>query len=158
MRVQPISAEEANSGGGGEPFRPGEYDFIIQSVEETTSAKGNDMLKLTLHVFDKEGEKRTVFDYILSSQAGQWKARHMMEAIGMTEQYELGTIDPIAIEGRPGRCKLGIEPGNAQYPAKNKVQDYISPTAAKAAPAASRPAPARAKAPAGGDLDDEIPF
>lgn len=149
MRVQPISSEEANSGGGGEPFKPGEYDFIIQSAEETTSAAGNDMLKLVLHVFNRDGEKRTVFDYILSSQAGQWKARHMMESIGMTRQYEAGVIDPVAIESKPGRCKLGVDPASAQYPAKNKVQDYVA--------AKSEPQTARA-APAGGDIDDEIPF
>jgi Protein of unknown function (DUF669) len=161
MRVEPISANEANSGGGGEPFRPGEYDFIVQAAEETTSAKGNDMLKLTLHIYNQDGEKRTVFDYILSSKAGAWKARHLMEAISLTEQYEQGNMDPFVIEGRPGRCKVGIDPANAQYPAKNKVQDYLGNVApagtgytgvsAPRAPSSLQKAPA-------GDIDDEVPF
>lgn len=156
MRVKPVSSEEANSGGAEEPFKPGEYDFTIQEAAETTSQAGNDMLKLKLHVFNRDGEKRTVFDYILSSQAGQWKARHMMESIGMTRQYEAGDIDPIEISERTGRLKLGIAPATAQYPAQNKVQDYV---AAKSAPQSARAAPAREKVPVNDGLDDDsIPF
>ena len=158
MRVQPISADVADSGGAGEVFKPGEYDFVIFEAAETTSQAGNDMLKLTLHVFNRDGDKRTVFDYILSSQAGQWKARHMMESIGMTRQYEAGDIDPINITDRSGRLKLGIAPATAQYPAQNKVQDYVK---MKNDPQSAAEPPTRrsAKEPAGGGIiDDEIPF
>jgi hypothetical protein len=151
MRVTPITPEEADSGGAGEPFKPGEYDFTIRTAEETTSKAGNDMLKLTLHIFNRDGEKRTTFDYILSEQSGAWKARHMMESIGMTARYDAGVIDPTEIEGRSGRCKLGVEAATSQYPAKNRVQDYI---AAKAGAATKPPV----RQPAMADIDDEVPF
>lgn len=172
MRVQPVSAEDANSGGSVELFKPGEYDFTIQNAEETTSSAGNDMLKLTLHVFNRNGERRTVFDYILSSHAAQWKARHMMEAIGMTRQYEAGNIDPIEITEQAGRLKLGVAPATAQYPAKNTVQDYVAAKSASSSVGAKQVRAARPSDSAGvaapgwrdkalmndGLTDDDIPF
>lgn len=156
MRVTPVSKEVADAGGSSEPFKAGDYDFIIAAAEETMSKAGNDMLKLTLHVFSRENEKRVVFDYILSSEAGAWKARHMMEAIGMVRQYDQGDIDPVAIQGRPGRLKLRVKPADGQYSAQNAVVDYL--LTALASPVNTAPsARSKAKAPAG-DLDDEIPF
>lgn len=155
MRVQPVSAEVADNGGAGEIFKPGEYDFTIYEAAETTSQKsGEEMLKLTLHIFDRNGDKRTVFDYILSSKAAQWKARHMMESIGMTKQYDAGVIDPVDIVERSGRLKLGVAPATAQYPAQNKVQDYVK---MKSDPQSAAEPARKARAPAG-DIDDEIPF
>jgi hypothetical protein len=160
MRVQPVSAEVADNGGAGEIFKPGEYDFTIyEAVETTSQSSGADMLKLTLHVFNRDGDKRTVFDYILSSQSAQWKARHMMESIGMTKQYEAGDIDPVDIVDRSGRLKLGVAPATAQYPAQNKVQDYVKMKQSSGDPqSAAEPARKSAKVPAGDDLDDSIPF
>jgi hypothetical protein len=167
MKVSPISAEEADAGGGGEPFRPGDYDFHVYAAEDTISKQGNEMLKLTLHVFDRHGEKRTVFDYILSSAAGAWKARHLMETLGMIRQYDAGEINPHEIQGRPGLCKLGVEPASGTYAAKNKIVDYIlsgTVPATQAAPAPRRAPATDARKPAlatvgGGSIDgDEIPF
>jgi hypothetical protein len=163
MKVQPISSEEANAGGFGEPFPAGEYDFLIYAAEETTSKAGNDMLKLTLHIFNKRGEKQTTFDYILSSQTGAWKARHLMEAIGMVREYDRGEIDPIKIEGKPGRCKLQLVPAKDQFPAKNAVADYLGPKQAESAisygPANTRARPPEpAQATGGRIIEDEIPF
>ncbi len=164
MRVTPVTKEDADKGGGVEPFRAGDYDFIIHMAEERLSKAGNEMLALTLHVFNRDNEKRTVFDYILSTESAQWKARHLMESIGLAKRYDQGIIEPREIEGKPGRCKLRFEQAG-DYPAKNSVVDYLGAKPADVAisygPAstASRPRqPEPAQAAGGRIIEDDIPF
>lgn len=155
MRVTPVSKEVADAGGGGEPLKPGDYDFIIAAAQETISKAGNAMTKLTLHVFGRDGQKRTVFDYIISSEAAAWKARHMMESINMVRRYEQGEIEPHEIEGKPGRCRIKLKPASGDYPAQNSVEDYlVAEVAGAGRPMATKAAAARA----GDDLNDDIPF
>ena len=164
MRVKPITPEQAMEGASGfEPLRPGDYDFSVYQAEDTVSAAGNEMLKLTLHILLGEGRHRTVFDYLLANESGAWKCRHFAESIDMVSQYEKGELDPDFLEGRMGRLRLKIKPASGQWAAGNQVADYIPREApdhtTRAIPERSvrAPAPAREKAFAG-DIDDEIPF
>ncbi len=162
MRVTPVTKEDADKGGGVEPFKAGDYDFIIYMAEEGKSKAGNEMLTLTLNMFNRDGEKRTVKDYI--TENAQWKMRHMMESIGMARRYDQGIVEPREIEGKPGRCKLRVEPAG-EYPAKNAVVDYlvnkqadsaISYGPASTASRARQPEPAQAGS--GRIIEDDIPF
>lgn len=159
MRVTPISAEVADENAGAfDPFPPGDYDFIVSEAEDTVSGAGNEQIKLTLHVFNRDQKKRVVFDYLSSAPKAQWKVRHFAEAVGMLREYETGDMPTHQMINRPGRCKVGIKPADGQYSAQNRVNDYI-PHGGSSPVTTSRPiaAAARQKAPAG-DLDDEIPF
>lgn len=166
MRVAPITAEQADEQSGGfEPWRPGDYDFNVYDASEETSATGNEMIKLTLHVLNRDGERRTVFDYLVNSDKAQWKIRHFAEAVGMVPQYEQGDMDPHDITGRVGQLKLRIKPAQGQYSAQNAVNDYIPmPAAPREAarravpPTAVRPPTRQAATASARDLDDDIPF
>lgn len=134
----------------------GEYDFEVKDASEETSASGNDMIKLTLHVFNNDSERITVFDYLVHTEKAAYKVRHFAEATGMLAQYERGELSSDECVFKTGRCKLGIKKDKAgQYPDKNAVADYVKATGAvkTAAPAARAKQPASA-----GDFDDEIPF
>jgi hypothetical protein len=156
MRIEkPISQKDADASGF-EPWRAGEYDFTVQAAEETTASSGNDMIKLTLHVFNEAGRHRVIFDYLVNSEKVQYKIRHFADAVGLTRQYESGELSEDDCVERSGRLKLGIKPANGNYPAGNDVRDYL-PRKAGDAPVADRPA-VRQKAKAVADLDDEIPF
>lgn len=155
MRVTPISAEEANEQSVGDPWPAGEYDFIVHEASEGTSQAGNEQIKLVLHVFNRAGQQRLVFDYLSSAAKAQWKVRHFAEATGLVRQYETGDMPVRDMQGKPGRCKLRIKPAEGQYSAQNAVNDYV-PLAAQQHSAPAAPAE-RVKAPAG-DIDDEIPF
>jgi hypothetical protein len=170
MRITPISAEKANEGGGFTPWKPGDYPFEIHdAADDVSKASGREQLKLTLYVFDPDGNRRTVFDYIGADEKSAWKARHLAEAVGVVQQYEAGELDPFDLVGKTGDLKLRVKPAQGDYPANNAVQDYIAKNGeAKASP---RPAtlrvdnrPAAPARPAnggttGGVLDDDsIPF
>lgn len=161
MRLKPISAEKANESGGFEPWKAGNYDFTVQEASEGISSGGNEMIKLTLHVFNRDGNKRTVFDYLLATDSSQWKVRHFCDAVGLTKQYEAGELDVNDIVQRSGELSLRIKPAANGYPAGNQVGDYIAGDP-KEEKAPVRPAPARSRQPVGAttgvDFDDEIPF
>lgn len=178
MRIPtPISAEQANEGGGGgfAPWRAGDYDFEVHAAsEEISKSSGREQIKLTLYVFDEDGNKRTVFDYLGSDEKSQWKVRHCAEALGLVAQYERGEMDPFDLEGKSGRLRLRVKKAEGEYPANNTVGDYIplgdqpakaarpTPSAARPAALAARPPGGASPSPHGGstsaDLDDTIPF
>ena len=139
-----------------EPFPAGEYDYTVEAAEDTTSKAGNEMIKLTLHVYNAEGHKRVLFDYLLDSAA--WKIKQFAASCGLLDRYDSGEIEAYEMVGKSGRLKLKIE-SSAEYGDQNKVAFYI---AAKPAGTGytgrSAPAPvARGKSLAD-DLSDEIPF
>ena len=161
MRVNPVDQKTADASGF-QPWPAGEYAFEVKDCVEAVSTSGNEMIKLTLAIFTPDGASRTVFDYLLSTDKGQWKVRHFMQAIGLLPSYEAGIIETTEIFGRSGQCKVSIRPARDNYAAQNQVVDYLGiaerqlPLAGPARPQA-RPAQAAAKASAA-DLDDEIPF
>lgn len=159
MRVTPITAEQADEQSVGDPWPAGDYDFKVHEASEGTSSAGNEQIKLTLHVFNRQGQQRIVFDYLSSLPKSQWKVRHFADTVGMVRQYETGDMPVRDMVGRPGRCKLRIKPADGQYSAQNAVADYLGAKQAETG-IAWGPArqPVRAAAPQKRDLDDEIPF
>lgn len=157
MHVTPISPEKADEQSGSfDPWPAGEYDFTVADAgEERSASSGNDMIKLTLHVFDRSGNRRTVFDYLVSTDKGQWKVRHFCDAVSMIRQYESGDLNPMDMLNRSGRLKLRVKPAQNSYPANNAVNDYLPAVAASSQKGANGPAQ---YVPPGPDLDDQIPF
>ena len=160
MRIQkPASKEEADAGGNFTPLRPGEYDYEVKEASEEQSAAGNDMIKLTVWVYDTDGNRRTVFDYLLGTEKSQFKVRHFAESCGLVKEYERGELDAMDCEGKTGRLKLRIKPAQGDYPAGNQVQDYIAsedkPTRVARPSSQSRPTPTPKT---NNDLNDDIPF
>jgi hypothetical protein len=109
---------------------PGEYDFEIISAEETTSKKGNEMIKLKLRVFVENGEIH-VYDYLVAGM--EYKLANFCDAIGRSDDYDDGEINADNLVGCAGKLKLVIEEaqkdkdtGEVKWPAKNAVKTYIA--------------------------------
>lgn len=109
---------------------PGEYDFEIISAEETTSKKGNEMIKLKLRVFVENGEIH-VYDYLVAGM--EYKLANFCDAIGRSDDYDDGEINADNLVGCAGKLKLVIEEaekdkdtGEVKWPAKNVVKTYIA--------------------------------
>lgn len=126
------------------PWKDGVYDFEITAAEDRLSKAGNEMIALTIKVYDVSGASRTVFDYLLESVA--YKLRNAASACGVLHLYDGGSLDASDFEGRTGKLKLGTQPAKDIYAAKNIVKDYVI----------EKPKGKVTSAP--GDLDDEIPF
>jgi hypothetical protein len=161
MRLNPKTDEEFAKEGSGprELLRDGTYDFDVHEATEGVSSTGNDMITVTLNVYDQHGVARKIYDYLVDGAMG-WKVRHCAEACGLLSRYEAGHLDADDLVGKQGRVKIGRESARGDYAAKNRVVDYVADKSARppsqAAPAGAKSAPAARQA--ARDIDDEIPF
>ena len=152
MRFEPKSEKEISEAN---LMPAGIYNCEISAAEEQSSKAGNDMIKLTLTVWDQEGNERKVFDYLLEAIPG--KLRHCAEMCGLLDVYSRGELRADDLVGKAGQAKLGIKKDKTgTYPDQNAVQDYlINPPGKTASTLAHARQPAMA---GGGNLDDDIPF
>lgn len=101
----------------------GEYDFEVIGAEEAVSKQGNDMIKLTLKVYDTDGTTTTVFDYLLASL--EYKVKHFCDTTGLIAEYQSGALTVDMCLNKCGKCKLDIEKDKTgKYDDKNVVKDY----------------------------------
>jgi hypothetical protein len=121
MRITPLSDKDLAVMG---LIPEGEYQFEIQHAEDTTSKSGNDMIKLTLCVWDAEGRQHTVYDYLL--EAMPKKLKHFARYLGLIAKYESGELLADDCIGKCGTLSLVIqEDKTGKYQPKNSVADYV---------------------------------
>lgn len=158
MKFNPKSADEIAEDG---LLPDGDYDFTVQSADEAVSKAGNEMIKVALKVFDGTGGGQIVYDYLVSSDGGLRKIRGFAVACGILADYEAGRFEATGIVGQSGRVKIKRD-NNPGYEPKNAVAYYLDPTKQAngfTSPITRRAAtPVRQMEPAGGQIDDEIPF
>lgn len=117
----------------------GVYNFEVTKAERQTSRSNNPMAKLSLKVWDKNGEVRFVYDYLVFSNVNLCikKVKHFCDSVGLSEAYKKGEL-PEELENYCGKVEVKAEEGQlipedklngkplgSRYPAKNVVVDYI---------------------------------
>lgn len=109
----------------------GDGDFEVISAERTESKNGNPMIKMSLKVWDKNGEHKFIYDYLMltDKKYSLRRIRHFCYSCGLGELYECGKINASDCVGKAGKLKIGIQKDkNGQYCDKNIVTDYITDT------------------------------
>lgn len=101
----------------------GMADFEIEQVSEEKSSNGNDMLKVTLKVWDQEGTEGKIWDYITTT--AQWKLKQLLDAVGQGDKYETGEIHTHELEGKTGKLKIRIQKATGEYGEKPAVAEYV---------------------------------
>ncbi len=136
MRFTPKTEEQVSAGS---LFPKGEYDFEVFAATDTRSkSSGAEMLALQVDVYNIDGHKTRIFDYLLDGERSAYKLRHFAEAIGMLEAYATGELKDYQCVGRTGTCKVNIQKDKTgDYPDKNTITDYV------VRGAAAKPAPVR---------------
>ena len=134
----------------------GTGNFEVISAEEKTSSAGNDMLKLILKVWDKDGNVAQVFDYLVGHKQMLWKIKHFCESIGKPQLYSESSpvIKANELLGLSGDCSIETQSkrtvNGKTYDARSVIEDYI-PAEEKAS---KKEDPAKQAA----IFDDDIPF
>lgn len=147
MRFEPKTEAEVASG---DLWQPGTYDFEISEATEEVSKAGNEMIKLKLLIYNEDGNRRVVFDYLMEKVP--YKLRHCAVACGLQNKYESGVLTADDLIGHAGRCKISIRKDKTgQYPDQNQIADYLVEEPRASQKRQSAPVVAA-------DLDDEIPF
>lgn len=99
----------------------GVYPFEVDGASEGTSKKGADMITLQLSVFDQEGRRRQIRDWLGSWNGGEEKILTFCESTGLEYTGALSAGD---CSGRSGYLKIGIQK-NEQYGDQNTVKLYV---------------------------------
>lgn len=106
----------------------GLYPFQVIDAKDEISKSGNEMVKLTLKIWAKDGSERTIFDYLLEAMA--FKLRHFCMTTGLLDKYESGELKAIDCIGKCGKCDVVLQQGQPNptggyYPDKNNIKDYV---------------------------------
>ena len=157
MKFTPMTEKEIAEAG---LLPAGEYDFEIAEAHETISkSSGNEMIHMRVAVFDHNGARRMMDDYLVDGPKSAFKIRHLAEALGMLPAYERGEMNADDLTGQAGRCKVRIQKDtNGQYPDKNTTADYVKVAGSSAAASPRQSAPPRQTPPPMDDDSDSIPF
>lgn len=108
-------------------LQPGNYQFHVADASNEKSKNGNEMIKLSLQLWDKDGSTHFVYDYLL--EAMSFKLRHFCAVTGLMIKYESGMLDATDCIGKQGHVEIVIKEGKAKddgskYPSQNSVKDY----------------------------------
>ena len=149
MRFKPKTTEELDSMN---LMKPGIYSFRVANATEQISKSGNEMIKLTIEVYDDFGTTFTIFDYLLEAMAH--KLNHFCESVGLYSKYQAGEMTSVDCIGKCGYVEIanqkgGENPTGGTYPDKNAVKDYVLKK-----PVKSGELPLGREVP----FDDQIPF
>ena len=109
-------------------LEPGIYPFQVTCASNEVSKSGNEMLKLTVMIWGKDGSIHYIYDYLL--EAMSYKLRHFCESAGLMDKYELGELYPTDCMNAQGNLELIIQEGKtredgSRYPSRNSIKDYI---------------------------------
>jgi len=105
----------------------GIYSYRILNAEDTISKAGNQMIKLTIEVFDKN-TPRILYDYLIESFSS--KLINFCECNNLMVKYNQGEITDLDCKGKNGTLEIGIEKGRAkpdgsEYPNRNVIKKYL---------------------------------
>ncbi len=108
-------------------LNPGIYDFEVANAEDTVSKNGNEMIKLTLRVFDEHGKQYTVYDYLIGNNGfGIGRIKTFCETVGLKDSYDAGELHSMNCVGRAAKVHLIMEKSNdPQYTDRLKVKTYL---------------------------------
>lgn len=129
MEFEPKTREQAEEESKFPVWAAGIYDFEVTKAVEKVSKKGNQMIEVTLKVFNDEGKEQLVFDYLMA--AFPLKLIDACECMGLSTEYNNGCLQPYQLEGKTGKLRLNIRPkttdkaSGKEYPEKNDVHGYV---------------------------------
>jgi len=135
----------------------GWYPFTVNDAKEKVSKAGNEMIEVNLRIYRGEGYS-FVRDFLMDTEYGAAKLRHISDTFGVLDKYEAGGIDADDLTGKEGFCKITIkEDKSGQYPDQNQIVDYAREIPKKKG---EEEKPGASKEAAGNDeaSEDDIPF
>lgn len=104
----------------------GKHKAKIKKVEETTSAGGNDMFKVTFEVVSGESKGCRVIDNYPLVDTALWKLKSLLQAIGMKAEGRV-QVDLDRMEGKTLEINVFYEEYNGQERAKiGETNKFIS--------------------------------
>jgi hypothetical protein len=143
----------------------GEYEAVIDSMIPKISQSGNNMIDVTLSVYDRNGNPKIIFDYIVLTPGMMWKFKHICDSAGLCKEYTDKTFKVEMALRKNVRVRISTKEGGlipsdklkgksegSRYPTKNVIEDYLGTSGSVTTQAEPSKGQADLK------FDDDIPF
>lgn len=118
----------------------GEYNGVISSAHHSISkSSGNNMIELTVDIFDLGGNVTQIKDYLPFTDKMMWKVIKCVKSAGIHAQYANKSLEPEHFLNKNVRVKVKFQPGDlvpldrlngkevgTKYPDKNVIADYLA--------------------------------
>lgn len=89
------------------PIAKGLYTCVVEEIEETVAkSSGDPMLKVTYKILNGEFKNRQLWDYIVLTDAQEWKLSQFVAALGLKAK---GTLDTNKAEGTKVQVRTKLE-------------------------------------------------
>lgn len=142
-----------------EPIPKGRYCAIISEAEWKDTARGGKRLAITLDLLDPPYANRKVWDSLNVECPGSEKAEQiaraqltrLCKAVGLTRGFR----DPQELCAKRFEVDLKIEPASGDYPARNRVAQFVLPEVAQPTSRSAAPPRVTGPAPDRGDVTKE---
>jgi hypothetical protein len=132
MRFVPKSEDELNP-----LLLPGDYEAeVIKSDEAVSKSSGNDMIKICLKLYGRNGDTVLLNDYLLESFPK--KLKHFCDSAGLMDVYESGELSAEHCKGVTVIARIKVK-NDPQYGEQNAVEDYVTPSVLPKCPPPPKP-------------------
>jgi len=101
----------------------GTYDFEVLDAKEKTAKSGNDMIELTLNVFESKGKNYRMWDYLVATPKAQFKILNFCEAVGIKDKFLAGNLTAFDCLKKTGLVKVKVE--TQDNDSRNVVKSYV---------------------------------
>lgn len=114
-------------------LNPGIYKFMVKDAKDETSQNGNQMIKVTLEVYDLNHKPHLVTDYLMASHVSlEEKLNLFSYSVGIQDKYNMGEIVSSDCINKKGTVEIVVKPPQPDkndpsktYQAKNVVKRYL---------------------------------
>jgi hypothetical protein len=102
----------------------GDYDAVIEDVEEMVSQSGKDMHRLRFKVWN--GDKSIMVDDYIVYPDFTWRLGKLAAVFGKQEEFDADEFDPIILKGKNLTVKLGTQSAKGDFDERNRIDAYVS--------------------------------
>ena len=105
-------------------------DFTVVEFKKATTAKGDNMAKLTFRCRNNEGVEIQLRENLVLLRRCEWKINQLFRSVGLRKHGERSVPKWGQLQGASGRAKLGVEKWEGRdgkvYDV-NVIKEYIEP-------------------------------
>ena len=84
-------------------------DFTVVGFERATTAKGDNMAKLTLKCLTADGQEATLRENLVLSRRCEWRINQFFTCVGLRKHGERSVPKWNLVNGSSGKARLGVE-------------------------------------------------
>lgn len=105
-------------------------DFTVVGFERATTAKGDNMAKLTLRCRTSDGLEATLRENLVLLRSCEWRINQFLTCVGLRKHGERSVPKWNLVNGSHGKARLGVESWqgkDGKTYSGNVIKSYLEP-------------------------------